>query len=491
MAWSQNRWKLVLSMSVLAIGLSWAGWRWWKVRRIRKAMAEIREQMQAGRHANAVQSLTTLLAWKPDAHEARYLLGNCELAEGRPGRADVAWARVPPDSPFAIRAIQGRVQLRIERGRLAAAEDLIKNALRDPRLPASDLLLSLGPVYSLGGRLDEAERLIEANWKHLNGLGAGASPGAITLVRLHIEMELEKNSDKARRSFLDESARSAPDDDRIWLGKAILATSVRSFDEAARLLDACLLRRPDDGAVWRARLNLAMATGRVSEAREALRHVPADESTPAQVQRVAAWLAARRGEIESERRELERLILSDPCDGSALDRLALLSAQAGQPGRVAELRSKKTELAQLRARYQKLYRRNQPLRDAAEMGHLAEKLGRWFEAKVFLSVATMMDPQRDDLKSDLIRVNRRGETVRESGRTLADLLAGELDAEIRSSPASSPPSGTSSPMPASEADSLRRSSPLVTPQAWRKLGCAGAGAGVILAYVRLDARTKL
>ena len=128
----------------------------------------------------------------------------------------------------------------------------------------------------------------------------------------------------------------APDDDRVWLGKANLAIRAGSYDEAARWLDACLRRRPEDVPVWRARLDWAVATNRVAEAREAAEHLPAEESTPAQVHRLAAWFAARRGDVESERRALERLIAADPADFAALDRLAELADRDGQPDRAAE-----------------------------------------------------------------------------------------------------------------------------------------------------------
>ena len=64
-----------------------------------------------------------------------------------------------------------------------------------------------------------------------------------------------------------------------------------------------------------------MATSRVSEAREALKHLPATESSPAELQKLAAWFALKRGDIDSERRALERLIAADPADFRALDRL--------------------------------------------------------------------------------------------------------------------------------------------------------------------------
>src|SRR5262249_34680351 len=149
---------------------------------------------------------------------------------------------------------------------------------------------------------------------------------------------------------------------------------------------------------WRARLNWAVATNRVSDATEALEHLPAQESTPAQVHRLTAWLAARRGDRGGERRALERLVAADPAELDAWERLAELAEQEGQPARAAELRGKKVEIDRLTARYQKLSQRNQPARDAAEMACLAERLGRWFEARAFLTVATTVDPDRDDLR---------------------------------------------------------------------------------------------
>ena len=122
---------------------------------------------------------------------------------------------------------------------------------------------------------------------------------------------------------------------------------------------------------------------------------------------MAAWLAARRGDAESERRALERLVADDPADVPALDRLAELADRAGQPARAAEFRQKKAAIDPLATRYQSLYRRNQPRRDAAEMARLAEQLGRWFEARAFLTFAKTVEPDRDDLRSDLARLNRR------------------------------------------------------------------------------------
>ena len=346
--------RRVLLLAVVAAALICGGWKLWELRRYRRAMAEIKQEIQAGRHGHAVRKLVMLSAWKPDSDEAAYLLGVCEKARGQAQAAFQAWERVSPGSPFGARAIQGRMELLIERGRLADAEKLIIQAMSDPRIDGSGLRLFLGLVYSLQGRVEEGERVIEACWDRLNEAGEGASELAILLVRLHIQLWRETPPVEAVRAFLDQVARSAPEDDRGWLGKAKLAIRVGSYDEAARWLEACLRRRPDDIPVWRARLDWALATHRLADVRQALGHLPVEESTPAQVQRLTAWLAAHRGDLDSERRALERLVAVDPADFAALDRLVAIAEKEGKADRAGELRRKKTEIDRLQARYEKL-----------------------------------------------------------------------------------------------------------------------------------------
>ena len=243
--------------------------------------------------------------------------------------------------------------------------------------------LFLGLVYSLQGRVEERERVIEASWDRLNEAGEGASELAIRLVRLHIQTPTIEEV----RAFLDQAARSAPDDDRVWLGKAKLAIRDGAYDEASRWLEACLRKRPDDVPVWRARLDWALATHRLADVRQAMGHLPVEESTPAQVQRLNTRLAAVHGDLEAERRALERLLEVDPADLAALDRLAVIADRDGKPDRALAYRRRKAEIGRLQARYETLYTRNQTMRDAGEMAKLAEQLGRPFEAKVFRTIA--------------------------------------------------------------------------------------------------------
>jgi enediyne biosynthesis protein E4 len=426
-----SRGRRVLLLAVVAAALICGGWKLWEHRRYRRALAEIKREIQAGRHGHAVRKLVVLSAWKPDSDEAAYLLGVCEKARGQALAAAQAWERVEPGSPFGARALRGRMEVFIERGRLADAEKLITQAMSDPRIDGSGLRLFLGLVYSLQGRVEEGERVIEACWDRLNEAGEGASELAILLVRLHIQLWRETPSVETVRAFLDPAARSAPEDDRVWLGKAKLAIRVGSYDEAARWLGACLRRRPDDLPVWRARLDWALATHRLADVRQALGHLPVEESTPAQAQRLTAWLAAHRGDLDSERRALERLLAVDPADFATLDRLVAIAEKEGKADRAGELRRKKTEVDRLQARYDTLDKRNQTIRDAVEMASLAERLGQRFEARVFLTIAIATEREHRQFRDRLVRSSQDVSTTQSPAGTLADLLANELDAADR------------------------------------------------------------
>jgi enediyne biosynthesis protein E4 len=423
----KSLWPLRLVLAILfAGGVIWGGWLWWSDRSYRNAIMQIELEMANGRFGTAARSLTKLLEQEPDSGEAAVLLARCEQERGRPEAAARALARVAPGTVYSHRAILARMRLAHDKGQFAAAEQIVNAAAEDPRNDRSHTRFLLVPIYSQLGRLDEAERLIEERWEHLNETGEGASEPAIDLVRMHIELTFKPNPVENVRAYLDQAANLAADDDRIWLGRANLAIRTGAYGEAERWLDACLKSRPEDVPVWRARLNWGIATNRVDVVRQALKHLPADGSTLALVHRLKAWLAAKRGDVATERRELERLLTEDPADLTALDRLAQLAEKEGQPAQAAELVRKKAEINRLLARYEKLYDRNQPIRDAEEMASLAEQLGREFEARVFLTVAISEEPERDDLRQSLRRLmSQSSKTVALRGQTLAEVIANE------------------------------------------------------------------
>ena len=374
-------------------------------------MAEIESEIVAGRYAIGCRNLEKLLSWAADPNgRIVYLLGSCELARGRNHVAGETWARVMPGAAFSARAIEGRMHLFQESGQLAAAEQLIIDASLDPRGDRTALLVLLVPIYSEQSRVDEAERLIEDRWEYLNASGEGALEPAIKLVRQHIELTFKPPPVETVRASLEQAAKLAPDDDRVWLGRANLSIRTGAVDEAQRWLDACQRRRPDDVPVWRARLSWGIATNRIDVVKNAVAHIPDWESSPARFHRLNAWLAVHQGDVANERRELELLVAADPADVSALGRLAELAELERQPARAADFVRKKADVSRLRARYLKLHDRVQPIRDAAELARLAEQLGRRFEARVFLTIALSEDRARGDLRQDLRRLTERRAT---------------------------------------------------------------------------------
>jgi enediyne biosynthesis protein E4 len=421
-------WRPALLVAIVTVGLLWGTWEWWHQRRYRKAMAAIEAAIEDRRHSTAARKLIELLAWEPDSDDALYRLGVCEMAQGRTEAADKAWAQITPDSPFAPEAILGRTRIRAEHGRFADAEQIIHDALADSRIDGSSLPLSLGPVWCLQGRVEETLQLIEARWDILDRAGEGDSQPGINLVRGYIELQRSPIPVEVVRSSLDQAAQMVPDDDRIWLGQANLAIRVGSYDEARRWLDRCLSRRPEDVPVWRSRLDWAVASHRVAEAMESLKHLPFSGFCRADASRLAAWIASEQGDPQSERRSLERRLEIALGDVTALDRLVELSMQQGHGAHVNELRRQKRELEQLEARFQKLYERNQPKRDAAEMSRLATRLGRWFEAKAFATVAAAVAPYGDHPQRRIEIVDRRSASLDDEWRTLAEAVSAELDA---------------------------------------------------------------
>ena len=383
--------------------LLWAAWAWWADRSYRGALMAIELEMANGRLGIASRELHKLLEQSPH-DEAAILLGRCEQERGRLKAAGEALARVSAGVRAAHKATLARMRLFHDQGQFAAAEQLIIEVANDPRSDAHHTRVLLVPIYSQLGRVDEAKRLLEEWWYALNERGEGASERAIDQVRMHIELDFKPNSLVMVRDYLAGAYARAPDDDRVWLGRANLAIRAGDFSEARRWLDECLKRRPDDEAVWSAWLRLGIASSQVKLVDQALTHLPADALDQVQIHRLGAWFCARRGDGQSERQELERVFAADSTDLQSLDRLVGLTEAAGQTGRVRELTDRKSEIEAIRARYEQLFDRNQPIRDAEEMAQIAERLGRTFEARAFLTVEIPQDPSRFDLRKDLERL---------------------------------------------------------------------------------------
>jgi enediyne biosynthesis protein E4 len=397
----------VLGVGLLVgVVLLFGGWIWWSDRRDKHAMLEIEDQMAAGRYSAACRSLEALLARKADANgKLRYLLGWSELARGRIEPSKKVWASIEPGTEFSERAILGRMRLWQENGELAMAERLVSEAARDQRNNRTSLLVGLVPIMIDLGRQDEASKLIEDRWEYLNALGHGALDPAIKLLIRHVEVTTGPAAIDAVRASLDEAAKLAPDDDRVWLGRANLAIRTGDMKDAERWLDRCEKKRPEDRAVLRARLEWAMAMERIDIVERLMTQMHDDASRFADRHRINAWLAGHRGDIATERSELELLIAANPCDLSAFDRLIELHKKGNRPALAAEVFQNRNAVRELLGRYMMLHGRKQPIRDAEELARIAERLGRGFEARGFLTIAVFQESGRKDLRAMLRKLD--------------------------------------------------------------------------------------
>ena len=335
---------------------------------------------------------------------------------GRPDAARAAWLAVPPGSPFALHAAMMLARGALVHDRHADAEPYLKAAL-GAALPtgkeAREVLLNL---YKVQNRLEEARRLVRDGWETypdrigtLQQLWRLDTPSPVLLEEL--------------RYVVENAAKNAPDDDRVWLARANLAARMSRYGEAAEFLEKCQSRRPDDPTVWRARLDLALATQDVAGARGALGRLPDDALPPEDLRAIRAWFAARAGDLRSERRALEQLVAIAPGRLGALDRLAGLAKQAGDEAEAARLRGRKAELDRIVERYRERLFKPDPAAAAEELAGHAESLGRLFEARAWWELAASRGLVPRSRREAALERLARAEADRRGAATRAEVLA--------------------------------------------------------------------
>lgn len=401
------------AVAVIALA-TWALGAWLYHAELELARREISE----GRPAAAGARLAWMARLWSDEGDIAYLQGTCASRQGRVDEALSAWGRIPPRTYLGESAALRRAELAFEHGRLAAAEEYLEHAtFRKGTNGHLSRLSLLEQIDQLTGRTDDLRARKEEEWDD--------ATDKVDLLRKYWLLDLETAfpSDRLRRQ-LDEKGRAAPDDDRVWLGKANLALRLGGFDEAEQWLDQCLKRRPEDPVVWRARLDWAIASRRIVEAVEAMRHVPASRLTPVRRLGVRAWLAAQRGDIEAERAALSRIIEHDPAHGKSLSRLTELAARAGQQSVVEELRRREAQIDDIDDFYRMILSQGvSSPRQYPQLARLAEKLGRRFEAWGWWMLAVQRSIDVEEGRKALERLSRSDPPSVEPGLSLADLMA--------------------------------------------------------------------
>ena len=250
---------------------AWAGSYWfglaccavwaWEFQQLRSALEKAKRNLAEGRYAVARKELMELEAhWSADG-EVAYELGRCEQARGRTEAALAAWARVPSGSPFAGWAAAQRAKAEMSRGRLVEAEAQLVKSLELPGSHRDQARWGLVLLLREEGRFAEARR-----W-YVEGIDLLRDPVS-ALHRLY-QLDHDPFPTEGVRQAMESAGSQAPDDDRVWLARAHLATRLGQFTEADRWLDRCLKRRPEDPAV-------CARPARVGHGGRAARHRPAN-----------------------------------------------------------------------------------------------------------------------------------------------------------------------------------------------------------------------
>jgi thioredoxin-like negative regulator of GroEL len=415
-------WLLGTLSGIALVGVAiWSVDSWW----FRNELAQAQREMDAARYGAARKRLARLAAHRPSSGEARYRLGVCEQSLGHVDAALAAWKAVPRNAPDAGRAAVAAAGVLWRQGRLAPAEDLLAAARVQPGPHVPEATQMLANILSLEGRVDEVRPLI-------GHLEMDRDP-AVVLIRLW-KLDNDPYPIEGLRAQLEEAARHAPDDDRVWLGRANLAIRTGHHAEAREWLELCRKSRPADPAVCRARLDCALADDRFDEVPEALSSLPPEALRRGEALGLRAQIALRGGDARAEERALNARLEVEPGDTQAVARLAELARLAGDSHRAEWLHSRKSELDRARDRYQKVLAALDPherTADALELARLAETLGRQLEARGWATLARNDPAQVQDAQAILARLDRS-----EARRPAPETVLAELRADLARLPIS-------------------------------------------------------
>jgi hypothetical protein len=158
----------------------------------------------------------------------------------------------------------------------------------------------------------------------------------------------------------------------------------------------------------RARMGILLDSKQHSAAERLVRHAaedPRNDRTAVLVMLVPVF--KEQGRIEEAERLIEERWESLNAVGKGAEEEAIKLVRQHVELTLGSTPVEKGEAERLLARYRELHARYQPYRDAVELAGIAEQLGRWFEARGFLTISLLEHPARADLKGKLEQLNKR------------------------------------------------------------------------------------
>ena len=368
-----NRLRIAsIPIAVALIVAALFGYRTWSERRFQAEFAKARKDLDAGHFALGRDKLLKLDESHPRRAEVLFAIGATEQALGRIDAALAAWERVPGGADVSTQAGIRRGTLFTNIGKYAPAEAALLAAKgeRATAKEAEEWRRAWTRLLRFEGRTLDVRRALR------EGLATTADPAALLK-----ELWLLDTTTIPTEGVALVLAKADDADERVKLGRAHLALIVGRLDEAGRRLDELRRTSPDDPAVLRARLDLAKALGDVDQAREAIGRFPPESLTALETSEWRAWFAARLNRAEPERLAWLDVVRLAPGHPSALDRLAALSALAGDREGAAKWSGLKAEVDRAHDRYRKILLQEADLTPKyAELERLARAMGRALDA---------------------------------------------------------------------------------------------------------------
>ncbi|WP_422927928.1 FG-GAP-like repeat-containing protein [Singulisphaera sp. PoT] len=413
-----HRHWLIFGLGLAVLTLAGGGYRHYTMKALRAELDRARADYEKGYPGLARQRLAELARSWPSNGEVLFQLGICEDATGRRENAVAAWSKVPRSSSFFARAVALRAEAYLDAGKYNEAEPILEEAYRETDLDLGEIRRVLLRLYRYEGRTADVRKLVRESWP--------SSPDPIAVLK---ELWLIDNTPVPAEALATVLAKADPEDDRVWLGRANLATLTGRFDEAKQQLEACRKSRPDDAAVWRSELDYARAAGDVDAARLALPHLPAEVLSKSEVLAFRAWMAGRLGKPEQERAALLALLEHEPGNASAFDRLATASWDAGKADEAKQFRARKQVVDDAKNQYRALVLNEpKPAERAEDFAKLAATLGLRFDARAWSHLNADLAA-----KTRLLDEWRAEESVAARSETLAGEFADLLPAQGQSS----------------------------------------------------------
>jgi hypothetical protein len=406
---------LILVMMAGVCLVVWAGVRIARDKHLQSELREAKRELSNRRLGRAKERLTDLARRWPGRGDVEYWLGTCEMAAGNADAALAAWSRVPAKAPEAALADLASGRLAMDCFRYSVAEPCLERAILAGGETGDAARWLLARLHWITGRHDLYRQYLHREVER--------AQNPWDTLRLLWAIDHDGYAVESIRKELDQARRAAPEDDRVWLAVADLATRTGRFDEAAEYLARCEQARPDDPAVWQARLEWGRLAGRTDEILRAAGHLSASAVSRATVLELRARLSARSGDRVGERTALEAIVSLEPGETAAIERLAALAAEDGEKTRAAELRRRKAAIDAANDRYRDLITPPELSSNALELGRNAERIGRRFDAHAWWTLAARRDPAvEQEAKAALARLSCTEAEFSASEGALVDVL---------------------------------------------------------------------